>query len=311
LLNRIPIIVTNPHNYIMAKFLSGNELNSELEKILLNASDEIILISPYIKLHERYIRALRPHKENPKLKITIVFGKNEEDISKSMGLMDFNFFKEFPNINIRYEKSLHAKYYANESIGILTSMNLHSYSQDNNVEAGVMTNFSFLGNIANKMWSGESSLDSQTFNFFLQVIELSEPLFTKTPQYENGFLGITSKYKNSTVELDNLTEFFNDRNKYEKAKITVTKESTNLAISPISKGKIKTGYCIRTGIEIPFNIEKPLSYDAYKEWNKQGNKDSIEKFCHFSGEASNGETSVSKPILKKNWSKAKTEFSLK
>lgn len=29
-----------------------------------------------------------------------------------------------------------------------------------------------------------------------------------------------------------------------------------------------------------------------------------EKYCHFSGEPSNGETSVNKPILKKNWKKA-------
>lgn len=66
----------------------------------------------------------------------------------------------------------------------------------------------------------------------------------------------------------------------------------------------QTGYCIRTGVEIPFNIEKPLSYDAYRKWNEFGDPDYPEKFCHFSGEPSNGETSVSKPILKKNWRKA-------
>ena len=35
------------------------------------------------------------------------------------------------------------------------------------------------------------------------------------------------------------------------------------------------------------------------------NKDLPEKFCHFSGEPSNGETSFNKPILHKNWKKAK------
>lgn len=65
------------------------------------------------------------------------------------------------------------------------------------------------------------------------------------------------------------------------------------------------GYCIRTGSEIPFNVEKPMTYDAYKAWNKYGDAEYPEKFCHFSGEASNGETTVSKPILKKNWKKAK------
>jgi hypothetical protein len=70
------------------------------------------------------------------------------------------------------------------------------------------------------------------------------------------------------------------------------------------------GYCIRTGAEIPFNVEKPLSYDAYKKWNEFGDPDYSEKYCHFSGEKSNGETSVSHPILKKNWKKAKETFGL-
>lgn len=70
------------------------------------------------------------------------------------------------------------------------------------------------------------------------------------------------------------------------------------------------GYCIRTGVQIPFNVEKPLSYDAYKSWSKFGDPNYAEKFCHYSGEPSNGETSVSKPILKKNWQKAKETFGL-
>jgi phosphatidylserine/phosphatidylglycerophosphate/cardiolipin synthase-like enzyme len=49
-----------------------------------------------------------------------------------------------------------------------------------------------------------------------------------------------------------------------------------------------TGFCIRTGAEIPFNVERPLSYDAFKKWNEYGDPDYSEKFCHFSGEPSNG-----------------------
>jgi len=65
-----------------------------------------------------------------------------------------------------------------------------------------------------------------------------------------------------------------------------------------------TGYCIRTGIEIPFDVDRPLSYDAYKIWSEYSDPEYPENFCHFTGEPSNGETSVFKPILKKNWKKA-------
>lgn len=77
-----------------------------------------------------------------------------------------------------------------------------------------------------------------------------------------------------------------------------------------SQSNKQNGYCIRTGGEIPFNVEKPLSYDAFKKWNEFGDEDYPEKFCHFSGEPSKGETSVSRPILKKHWKKAKELFDL-
>ena len=83
-----------------------------------------------------------------------------------------------------------------------------------------------------------------------------------------------------------------------------TEKGPGIRQSAGTQNKRPTGYCIRTGIEIPFDIERPLSYDAYKKWNEFGDPDYPEKFCHFSGEPSNGETSVSKPILRKNWKKA-------
>jgi hypothetical protein len=79
---------------------------------------------------------------------------------------------------------------------------------------------------------------------------------------------------------------------------------------PLPATSSVNGYCIRTGVEIPFNVEKPLSYDAYKKWNEFGDPEYPEKYCHFSGEPSNGETSVCRPILKRNWKKAKEQFDL-
>jgi hypothetical protein len=271
----------------MAKFLTGNELNLELEKIFETSEDELILVSPYIKLHDRYASALKTKLNNEKLQITVVFGKNEEDLSKSMKQEDFLIFKKFPNIQIRYEKCLHAKYYANESTAILTSMNLYSYSQDNNIEAGVMTKTKLFGS---------ESLDNDAFDYFGRVIEQSEILFHKVPEYESTMMGLSKKYKGSKVEVDKLSDFFANNSKYE----STSRKNSNKVIS--------MGFCIRTGVSIPFNLKKPMSYEAYKSWSKD--PDYAEKFCHFSGEQSNGETSVNSPILKKNWKKAKEIFDL-
>jgi hypothetical protein len=96
-----------------------------------------------------------------------------------------------------------------------------------------------------------------------------------------------------------------------KPVFTKQTETKSTSSKPTTKPSNKeTGYCIRTGIEIPFNVEKPMSYEAFKSWSKYSDPDYAEKFCHFSGEPSNGDTSVSRPILKKNWKKAKEIFDL-
>jgi len=104
------------------------------------------------------------------------------------------------------------------------------------------------------------------------------------------------EYINDTSERFDLNIDSRDSNNGKSAKIT-----TNIH---------DTGYCIRTGVPITFDIEKPLSYEAYKKWNDYANPDYPEKFCHYSGEPSNGETSFSQPVLKKNWKKAKERFNL-
>lgn len=95
----------------------------------------------------------------------------------------------------------------------------------------------------------------------------------------------------------------------EEIRVTVQKVSSESASKPnVKKSESNTssfGYCIRTGTKIPFNIERPFSKKAFDSWSKYMDDEYPEKFCHFSGEASNGETCYSKPILKKNWNKAR------
>ena len=273
----------------MSHFITANDLNSALESIFEDAEEELIIISPYIKLHERFKSVLKTKLDNPDLSITVVFGKNESDLSRSMKKEDFDFFKQLPNIQIKHEKRLHAKLYANENNVLITSMNLYDYSQDTNIETGVLSK-------TNDKYVGGSSL-----GYFERVINQSVLLFDKVPFYDKGILGLTKKYEKSKIEYDVSTEFYNNSN------FTETRNSKRERVNKVDKkSDQKTiGYCIRTGVEIPFDTEKPLSINAYKSWKKFKNDEYAEKYCHFSGEPSNGETSVKKPVLKKNWSKAK------
>lgn len=289
----------------MAKFLKGNELNAGLEKIFESAGSDIILISPYIKLHDRFKSALLTKQKEDTVKITVVFGKNEEDMSRSMKQEDFDFFKQFPNIEIRFEKRLHAKYYANESKSILTSMNLYGFSQNNNIETGVLIEKTIKGK-----FTGENDLDIKSWEYFITVIEQAELLFERRPDYEKKSLLGGKKYVGSEIIIDKLSDFFSDKKSKNKSLNNFSKKS-KIEVRPEreTKEKIDNGFCIRSGKKIEFNTKQPMSRDSWKTWNEYKNKDFPEKYCHFSGEPSNGETTISKPILSKNWKKAKEEFS--
>jgi len=276
----------------MAKFLDTFNLNSAIEKIFDNAFEELIIVSPYIKLHPRFVDSLRGRISEDKLKIVILFGKNEEDLTNSLDQITFNFLREFPNIEIRYEKQLHAKYYANEDTAVITSMNLYEYSQNNNIEAGVL--------IEKKLFNPLSDdVDRDSQDYFYKIITRSRILFKNKPEYEKKNLGFSTRYTKSNNEIDLLTEMYLSTS---KNVVKINKPAPSISTTK------NNAYCIRTRTPIAFNIDKPYSDAAYESWSKYKNEDFKEKYCHFSGEESNGETTKAKPILKKHWKEAKSVF---
>lgn len=70
------------------------------------------------------------------------------------------------------------------------------------------------------------------------------------------------------------------------------------------------GFCIRTGVEIPFNIDKPMCDEAWNEWCEIGDPNIPENYCHYSGEKSNGETSVRYPIKYEYFREASEEYNI-
>jgi len=102
---------------------------------------------------------------------------------------------------------------------------------------------------------------------------------------------------------------FNDSNSH--TKIAVENYSPpKLQPKVIVRKNSNDGFCIRCDYDIKFNVVKPLCRECYEEWSEWGDDEYPENYCHFSGEESDGETCFAKPILKKNWKKAKETFDL-
>jgi hypothetical protein len=180
----------------MAKFITGKQLTDELCGIIREARKDLLIVSPYIKLDDYFKKELFNRlKGNSSLHVLLAFGKNQNNPWKSINKEDVNYFKEFPNISIVYIPNLHAKYYANEKRGLITSVNLYDYSFDNNVEFGVISENSLFGN---------TDIDRQAWNETMSILARSYTVFIRRPNYKKKFL-IGKDYLGSETQLD-LTE---------------------------------------------------------------------------------------------------------
>jgi len=114
----------------MAKFLNTTGVSYHLEELIKTTKDRLILISPYLQFHKR----VKDHLENlniQKRDIRIIYRENKLQLEES------NWLEGQIGIRTSLCNSLHAKCYLNENEAIVTSMNLYSFSQQNNDEMGI------------------------------------------------------------------------------------------------------------------------------------------------------------------------------
>ncbi len=117
----------------MAKFLETQAISSELLKIIKDAKEKIILVSPYLKVNSQIQERLKTKGRMGTLsEIVIVYGKTELKQSQ------LEWIKEIADIKLYEKPNLHAKCYVNEERAVICSMNLYDYSQQNNIEMGLL-----------------------------------------------------------------------------------------------------------------------------------------------------------------------------
>lgn len=114
----------------MADFLTTAGVACAIDNILASAKQEVVLISPYIKLNPRLMARLRDcgQREVP---ITFVYGKSDLCREEEARL------RSIAHLRLYYYEHLHAKCYLNEHTAIITSMNLYAFSEQTNAEMGV------------------------------------------------------------------------------------------------------------------------------------------------------------------------------
>ena len=296
------------------EFLTGHELNAAIEDIIRKAERELLIVSPYIHLHERFVEALKTLHNKPNVRVTLLFGKANGDKTSTFHKDSIAFFKSLPNIEIAHRKNLHAKFYANEDGPVMTSMNLYAYSQDVNIEAGYRVDDYESKNQA-------VNAQNEAWNHFYDIFDGADPMFNKEGQFESRLLGLSKKYIGSEIEFDVLDEKASPaRTSSSKKRKPRTKRTAKAETQPDAQtiraekkaaSTATMGYCIDSGASIPLNVAKPMAYASYKKWMAAtgGDQKAPMKYCQFSGESSDGKTTVSRPILRQHWKAAQAKMS--
>lgn len=304
----------------MPDFIHGTELNLALEQTIVTAENFLWLINPYIQLHDRIKDELKKKKDTTGLNIVVVFGNHDSDATKTISEEDIAFLKAFPSVKICYNKGLHAKFYANELGCLITSLDLHQFAVNNHIETGVYAaTKGMLGKLATDLVqkiTNDTDFAEKALAYFEGIIINSELLFNKVANFDNGILGFNKKYIGSSIVVDGLASFLARINpplvSPTVASPTVEITTTVTTAPPKEEPakpvygtyvqqpaplKQELGFCIRTGIPIPFNPANPFSPEAYKSWTEYGDWDFPENYCHTTGKPSYGRTTMRHPSL--------------
>ncbi len=240
----------------MIKFLTTDQISSEITNIIKNAGSQITLITPYLKLSDILVERLKDAGRQGK-KINLIYGKDELKPDEKSKL------QQLTNLSLYFSKDLHAKCYYNEECMVIASMNLHEYSQGNNWEMGLLI-----------YKEEDNKLFSEALKEVEVIIRAADRIKSGSPSVFSGVV------KGAKSILDSATEEEPKRPK-----------SRSYSYKPRTR---QTGYCIRCKKHIPLDVKQPLCHDCWEKWNIHKKASYREKFCHTCGKAY--ATTIEKPI---------------
>ena len=245
--------------------MTTSGIASEIEDLIKTAKEYIVLVAPYLKVHKLVMQRLVDASDR-NVSIILIYRKEQNKTKVEVDKLNAELvkLKAIENMELYAIENLHAKCFMNENKMIITSMNLHDYSEKNNREMGILINK-----------QNERLIYKEAYEEFLSIKKASDPIRVLPKKATETKKAVVPNFKSADKVVDK-----------------------------------NQGYCIRCGESRKFSVYAPLCDKCWSVWAKHNNHDFPENFCHFSGEPSNGQTSYHKPILGKNWKKAKAQYNL-
>jgi hypothetical protein len=173
----------------MAEFLTTRKVSSCLEDIIIEAKNQLILLSPFLQISKVLFERLKD-ASNRGVEILVVYGKDELKPNEK------NSLAELKNLRLYYHENLHAKCYFNESKMIITSMNMYQFSENNNREMGVLVDVKTDQALYKKAIDEAQSIVKHS-----EVIKLQKTERTYYHQQSNGSHNNSRSYRPSPPEI--------------------------------------------------------------------------------------------------------------
>ncbi len=250
---------------MMADALDTHALNLEISEMFTHAKTRLIIVSPYLSIYPN-LRKLIEDADNRGVNIVIIYRKVDE----KSDVLDW--IKSLKHIYLGRSDSLHAKYYAEDRVAIIASLNLYEYSQVNNEELGMIFDD-----------RSDSNAFYDAFFFVQKIIEHSEleyatikcefykKLLSKAPDVRFNMLDepIVNIKNEEIVDTSDVNENIVDESR---------------------------GFCIRCGKNIGMETEVYFCETCYERWKRYKNPQYQEKYCHVCGKPN--QTSAYRPVCK-------------
>jgi phosphatidylserine/phosphatidylglycerophosphate/cardiolipin synthase-like enzyme len=231
----------------MAEFLTTRGTTSEIENIINNADNDLVLISPFIKIPDSLFQNLRA-ADHKGVKIKLVYGKK----TLEPGVIEQ--LSQLKNLKLYFLDNLHAKCYFNEQSMVITSLNLYDFSEQNNREMGVLI-----------------------------TLQNDKGVFTKAIREARMIIDLATLSDVNVQVKEQTQKQFKPQSTVEKQK---PKSNWLKDLSAFLPGLFDddNGYCIGCKTEIEYNLKYPYCPKCYKARAK--NIAQKATYCHRCGHPS-------------------------
>lgn len=258
----------------MARFLTTKEVEGEIERVIRGAQERLVLISPYLKLHQLVVERLGDAARRG-VEIRLVCREGDLKDAQRAQLM------ALPRVQLFFMEHLHAKCYANERRLVLTSMNLYDASGKNR-EMGVSCEVG--QELYRDAMAEAESIINNALPFHGAVRTRAQA--TSAPPAAKPASPRVVSARQATA-----------RSAVSAAPVARKVASSSSAVLKATKGR---GYCVRCRCSIELNAERPFCLECFKAWNQYKNEDYAEACCHACGQRVEG-ISKRKPQCYKCW----------